>query len=449
MATISGNLADGKPMEYGGWYNARQWDGSKLGDPGVEIIGPNAGKAVSNAVASQTNPANVSYIEQQREINATDLQPSVSVPYSSGSNGQFVSGLTQEVQIARSKLDKMITDKKTSIDSEIAHLREKESQTVAKIGELTTPFREELEAKERERLYINKNFEDNQKLVDELDTLLTEGNDLIKQQKEVTGLSAVRNPRIQKAMDDVTARAGVIQSVINARNGQIAQAYTMIDRTSSSIAADRQDRISYYETILSLTNRDIISLDADSKNLAQEQINLAKSDLNNAQKTVDYVKELLLNPATAQLMAQGGVKLTDNVETINQKLATASYSQEVQTMSNEMSKGGYTSVFDPKTVPAGQLITMTDSKGKKYYFKKAAAPGDSVVSAEKFIREQLNKSSSSDTAGISTDKYSILLDEVNSVIAPNFAPAAGIGSRYTDSYGQQWVYESKGWRLVG
>lgn len=445
MATISGNLADGKPMQYGGFYNGRAWDGSRLLDPGLDVNG----KPISNEVISQTNPSNVAYIEQQKQLPVNQLQPPVSVPYSSGSNGQFVSGLTQEVQVARGNLEKIISTQKNSVDTQLLQMREKEKETIGKIGELTTPFREELEKTQRESLYVNKNFEENQKLVDELDQLLTEGNDLIRQQKDVTGLSAVRNPRIQKSMDDVAARAGVIQSVINARNGQIAQAYTMIDRTAGSIAADRQDRISYYQTILGLTNRDIISLDAESKSLAKEQLDLAKGDLVNAQKTVDLVKSYLVNPATARLMAMGGVKLTDSVETINQKLSQASYVDEVQTMSNEMSMSGYTAVYDPKTVPSGQLVTLTDSKGQKYHFRKIPAPGDSVVSAEKFIQENYSKTGSSVKQELAQDKYRAVVDEANALLAPRVTPSAGPGSFYFDTYGRKWVYESTGWRLVG
>lgn len=56
MSVISGNLADGKPMSVGGWYNGQQWNGSSLGAPGV-INNPEQqgyGQAVSAEVNAQS-----------------------------------------------------------------------------------------------------------------------------------------------------------------------------------------------------------------------------------------------------------------------------------------------------------------------------------------------------------------------------------------------------------
>jgi hypothetical protein len=72
MSVISGNLADGKPMAVGGWYNGQQWDGSKLSAVGTE----SNGNKVSNEVIAQTNPSNVAYIENLR---ASQLQPATNL----------------------------------------------------------------------------------------------------------------------------------------------------------------------------------------------------------------------------------------------------------------------------------------------------------------------------------------------------------------------------------
>lgn len=56
--------------QQGGWYDGQQFWGGSLSQPGQ--INPNsnqqgAGQQVSNEVISQTNPANVAYIQQQRQ----------------------------------------------------------------------------------------------------------------------------------------------------------------------------------------------------------------------------------------------------------------------------------------------------------------------------------------------------------------------------------------------
>ena len=53
-------------FQVGGWYEGKQWSGTSFGAPGVEVIGPNAGKAVSREVIAQTAPENVAYITQER-----------------------------------------------------------------------------------------------------------------------------------------------------------------------------------------------------------------------------------------------------------------------------------------------------------------------------------------------------------------------------------------------
>jgi len=361
-------------FKQGSHYSARQYWNGTFGEVGAlhpESDQVGAGQAVSQEVVKQTNPDNVGFISDQINAANVNQSPSINLPSNSAVSGA-VNGLQGSVDSARSNLDNTLGAQKSTIDEQLANLKIKEQENLSKIGDLSTPFREDLEKKEAERLHINKNFEANQALVDELDQLLTEGNDLIKQQREVTGLSAVRNPRIQKAMNDVASRAGVIQAVMNARNGQIGQAQNMIDRTMRAIEADRTDQITYYETILNLNNRDIMSLDAQSQKIAQEQLDLLKGDVKRAQDTQDYVKQLMIDPATAALMGEAGISLTDSVETINRKMTQAQYAREVKDMSNEIALEGGQAVMSPDGVPAGQLITLTDSRGKLRYYKVPA-----------------------------------------------------------------------------
>jgi hypothetical protein len=433
----SGKIVTGSE---GGWFDGQQLWGGTLSQPGQIHPSSNqqdAGTMVSAEVNAQSAAQQGVSVQQFDQFLGSGIHSPVQIPFSQNAGSQFVSGLSAEVEKARAALEKELATKKAEADAKLVTLREKESQTLEKVGELTTPFREELETAERERLFINQNFEENQKLVDELDQLLTEGNELIRQQQDITGLAAIRNPRIQKAMSDVAARAGVIEAVINARNGQIGQAQNMIDRSVNAISQDRADQISYYNTILTLNRQDILSLDNDSKEIAREQLGLLKGDLERAQATADYVKQLMINPATASLMGEAGISLNDSVDQINSKLTQASYLKEVRDMTNEFTLEGATSVYDPSTVPSAQLSSFTDSRGQVHYFKIKAEAKTSTDSATDFLElfEDIFN-----TTGTSTKK---------TVAGPQFTPAGGVGAIWVDpKTGIIWEYTRQGWRML-
>ena len=371
MKDPAGKAAPPGGFKLGGWYSGFQFDGSGFPQrAGTEAIGPSAGRD-----APTFSDADRSFIQSQR-LKAEQIQAPAQIGLpSSSAQGAFVTGVTAEAEAAKQALQDTLTRQQGEIETKITGLREKEQAVLeTDIKPLTTPFREDLEKAERERLFIDKNFQANQELTNELDTLLTEGNELIRQQQEVTGLAAVRNPRIQKSMDDVTARTGVIQAVINARNGQISVAENMIDRSVDAIVGDRQDQISYYETILNLNRQDIINLDKKSQKLAEEQLNIKKGDLDRANATATYIKQLLIDPSTAALMGEGGVKLTDSVAQINTKLTNATYAREVRDISNEMVLSGAEAVISSKGIPVDELKTLTDSRGQKHMFRVKEKP---------------------------------------------------------------------------
>lgn len=326
-------------------------------------------------------------------INANEITPPTNLPLpsqesynSSGVRGLIGGeGISSQVDKYRSRLESQINSQLGDVNKRLESARGVEKNALSSIKDLSTPFRADLEKSERERLYINKNFGENQKLVDELDQLLTEGNDLIKQQQGITGLAAVRNPRIQQTMNDVAARAGVIEAVINARNGQIAVAEGLIDRSVGAIEADREQEISYYSAVIDLNNRDIITLEKDKKDLINSKLALAEQDLTQAREAANYVKELLINPDTAALMGEAGVSLNDSVESINAKLKVAQHNRDIREVANEVSLNGGVAVVDPSGIPADQLFTYKAPNGQTYYYKlpkKVSTSGDALISSE-------------------------------------------------------------------
>ena len=304
--------------------------------------------------------------------------PTLTTPTAVENSSDLITSLTTQLTQAnealqasyKTQLDKIASDK-LATQAKIDAITSKEETALGEVKTLTQPFREELENAERERLYINENFEANQTLTNELDGLLTEGNALISQLKGTTGLTSIRNPRINEAIDAVNARAGVISAVINARNSQINQAYAMIDRTTAAITSDKNDQLSYYNALLSFYDKSkttegnkLITLNTDEKTYINAKIATLESDVARIQKTSDAVKDALINPNTALLYAKAGVTLNDSIEEINTKLAKQTYANEVINTANTMATNGYTQVVTGTTIPFGyESMTTYDSQG--------------------------------------------------------------------------------------
>src|SRR3972149_3575272 len=111
MATVvSGNqvrLSSGQIVNasQGGWYDGQQFWAGSLSQPGQIHSQSNqqgAGQQVSQEVVTQTNPANVGYIQAQQ------LQSPVSVPLTAGVNQQSILGLQGEVDAANKRLQEIL-----------------------------------------------------------------------------------------------------------------------------------------------------------------------------------------------------------------------------------------------------------------------------------------------------------------------------------------------------
>lgn len=239
---------------------------------------------------------------------------------------------------------------------------------------LLEPFRQKLETTDRERLYVNENFEANQSLVRELESLLTEGNNLIKSQKSQPLVLGVLNKKVAKTMADVSARVGVIESVMSARSGQIAEAYRLIDRSVDAITADRSDELDYYKTIYDFyegqkdtEGNKVLNLDKDQAEFVKARIGLLENDLNEAQKSADYLKTLMTDPDSALFIAKAGVTLNDTPEEINKKMSAQAERDSITDAKNEMALKGYKYV--PFANSDDKDIITVDVGGKTLSFK--------------------------------------------------------------------------------
>lgn len=440
-------------FQTGGWYSGRQYWNGTFSDAGVihpESNQQGAGSSVSQDVkAASAASQNVSignFNSYLNNLSVKDIQPTVSIPYTTNANQNYVGGLQSEVAKARTALDQSLIQQRTETQAKLETAKATETAALSKVGELTTPFRQTTEETMNKALGVTEVLDSQRSLLSELDQLLTEGNNLIKQQQEITGLAAIRNPRIQKTMDDVSARAGVINAVVTLQNTYLANAYTSIDRTVGAITQDRQDQLNYYSTILSLANRDIVTLTAQDKELATAQTKILESDLTQAQTTANYIKQLMVNPDTALALGKASVTLNDNVETINSKLAQYQYAKEVRETANQFTAAGGVLVTDPSKVPAKQLKSFTDSNGKTYYYKMPATGTTTTATSDDYLKKMLagnNQQSSSSQQSTQTTK-------TQSEQAPQMSPSGGVGSVYVNpSTGSIWQYTNSGWSKIG
>lgn len=376
-------------------------------EKGVSIAPGGSGYSVEYAQSLGYKPPAAPTAPQlspiQNPVPANTLTPpqDVQLPQPTAPTVQrdYFTGATAAVESARTTLESEFTRQKEEADKKLADLRAEEKAIFGKQEALTQPFREQLENTERERLYINENFQANQRLVGELEALVTEGSSRLTEEAGRFAPRSAIQAGYNKTLTDITARAGLIQSVMSARNGQIGQAYTMIDRSVAAIAADRNDQLAYYDALLSLNEKGQIKLDTESKAIAEEQRTLLKGDLQRAEKTADTIKEAMIDPDTALAYAEAGVTLLDTPEEINKKLGKYAYAKEVRDISNEMALKGYAPVVPGANPPSGaQVVTVTDSKGgKKQYYAKHGAIGsgssNTITDNERALLGQFQQSS--------------------------------------------------------
>ncbi len=347
----------------------------------------------------------------------------------------YITSLSENQATTRKTLEDTYKSQKDAIDKEKETLEIKQQGYLSNIDPTTRPtydqetriMQNQLDASESASKTLQTNFEENQKLVGELEKLLTEGNTLIEQQRRTPGaLLSGATIATNKTIQDVSARTGVINAVLSARDGQIAQAHNIINQGRDAVKAQWDDQKAYYNTLLDYNDKKIISLDEDSKAIAEKQVGLIENDLKQVDETVNYLKEQMVDPKTAQFMAEAGVTLTDSIKTINTKMAKQAKVVEIREKSNELSEKGYTQV------PMGTVGAVPlNVGGTTLYFKKTGKgiddkdtndTRDEYVLAEEFVNanpeatdEEIKSSLLRDSNLSVTDINAILANRPNKV----------------------------------
>jgi hypothetical protein len=372
------------------------------------------GAGASESAALQAVNLIPTEISKTPDVPSQVSSPELPVPTATSVIDQYSQTLLQNEQNLRTQLEQKYQAELDRINKAREEAQKEKDALTAKtegmitedVKPLLEPFRADLEASERERLKVEENYFENQALVEELDSLLTQIQADVQATKDVTGLSSIREPRITKAVEDATARVGVIEAVMAARNNQINQAYTLIDRTLGAMTADRQDQLNYYNTLLNFYDKQtdeegnkILSLDKEEKEIVNAQISLLENDLAQAQSNANYIKNLMINPDTAQFMAKAGITLNDTPDEVNRKMSEQSNRDQITEYKNSLVAQGYEYVPYPGN--RTDLVSF-EVGGQTLYFK---APVDSGGTTS-FSDTQLNKGAVK--AGMSIDEFSKL-----------------------------------------
>lgn len=312
-------------------------------------------------------------------VDATDVNPTNNIklptPTASNIENSYITSLTSNVEKLRTQLEDTYSKKEEDLKTEKATLKEEQKKLLENIDptkretydQETRITQNQLDAAESASATLKEDFEKRRSLTSELEQLLTEGNTLIEQQRNLPVGQKVVDANVNKTMRDVTARAGVIEAVFSALDGNITQAHSIINNANTAVSAQWKDELDYYNTLLTLNNNDLISIDTDSKKIADEKVKLITGDLEKAEKTAEYIKGLMTSPEAAQFMAEAGITLTDSVEEINTKMSAQSKVEEIKDIKNQMALKGY--IYVPFPSKGSNLVTVS-AGGQTLSFKE-------------------------------------------------------------------------------
>lgn len=314
----------------------------------------------------------------------TDIKPStkVTLPQSDAGNiyDSYNTSLTANVDSIKKNLTETYDKKLKENQDKRAKLEKQQADTLKMMDPTKRDtydqeqkiMKNELNASELASGTIEQDFMKRRRIAGELENLLNRSNALLGKEKGMPLNQRVLNSRVSNTMSDISARAGVLEATISAVDGNISGAYNIINQAKDTVSANWNDELSYYNTILDINEKGLLDLDAESKEIADKKVGMIEDNLKRVQNTADYMKELMIDPDSAQFVADAGVKLTDSIEEINAKLASQSAVQQVNDTKNEMVKDGYTYVPFPSSTTGLVPITVG---GKTMYFKPKPKTG--------------------------------------------------------------------------
>ncbi len=286
--------------------------------------------------------------------------------------------------------EKQVTDKQAEIDkltTEIEGYQTKQLETIEKADpsksqfytQQTTILQNQLDAAEIESSKLQKDLQDRRNLVAELTVLNETAFADIQAMKGVTGLAAIRTPRINAKIDEWKGRSSILTASIAGVEGNITMAYTVIDAAQADITDRRNEELTYYNALISYyggleetTKEKLTTAQTDKKEAAQNIVDMKQTEIDNLEAISTLIKEEMINDPAR--IAGAGINLAiDTLETITTKLANYDYGVEVQDIKNEQAKEGNKYISSPSQLiglSEDQLIRQRDSRSREWIFRK-------------------------------------------------------------------------------
>lgn len=319
-------------------------------------------------------------------------QPNTPIPSNYGQSSDYalsytagveqnLAATTQALQAERDRQQALFTDQINQARADLEAARSAQQEAIEGFGAQAAEQKQLiLDRLNEETARFDENYAKVQGLANNLQTLLTEGNAMISQQKNATGLSAIRQPRIEQTISDVAAAAGVIEATISVYNGQMNQAQSQLTNATNVIQAAYSDQLDYYSALANMyesksgdSQQMLMTLTSEEKDFLKAKIATLENDRNMVIENAQRIQEAMTDPDTALAYAQAGVTLKDTPEQISVKLAQYAYTKENADTSKDMAMKGYTYLIPGQSAPAGsEVVSTTDAKGvTKSWYKKA------------------------------------------------------------------------------
>jgi len=302
--------------------------------------------------AERNTPTVTPLTNNEGAIDAATLRsggtPNMPEPTAQNVAESFQGGLQASTAAARTNLDATLKTERDAALKRQDDLNKKQERLVQDSNpENRATFQQEqrvvqnqMDAAETASASLEEDFNKRRSVVNELETVLTQGNQLIEQARGAP-ISRYRNAGVAEAMQNVQARAGVLNAVISGLDGNFNAAHSIINNTRTAVAAQWTDQLNYNKTYMDLVSSGQLAKNKINDDYASTQITLAESKLSQLEATAETINNLMIDPESAQFMADAGITLNDSVEEINAKMSEQTKVQERQDVMNELKMEGY------------------------------------------------------------------------------------------------------------
>ena len=302
--------------------------------------------------AERNTPTVTPLTNNEGAIDAATLRsggtPNMPEPTAPNVAESFQGGLQASTEAARANLDATLKTERDAALKRQDDLNKRQEKLVQNSNpENRETFQQEqrivqnqMDAAETASATLEEDFNKRRSVVNELETVLTQGNQLIEQARGAP-ISRYRNVGVAEAMQNVQARAGVLNAVISGLDGNFNAAHSIINNTRTAVAAQWTDQLNYNKTYMDLVSSGQLAKNKINDDYASTQITLAERKLSQLEATAETINNLMIDPESAQFMADAGITLNDSVEEINAKMSEQTKVQERQDVMNELKMEGY------------------------------------------------------------------------------------------------------------